>query len=131
MCNTLYHGLSLDQHFWNMLYPGVQAEDPQVCTRPFLRSYQLRLGQNSLLFHRGKVSRSSTFNTIVQNKMVKVPTDLWIRFQITTVELIGSVTSLYPGLSVCRLVGLSFCQNFLKGWDLSLLCSYRSTCNLY
>ena len=44
---------------------------------------------------------------------------------------IGSEISLQFGLSVIwlvgRSVGRSFCQNFLKGRDVSLPCSYRST----
>ena len=30
--------------------------------------------------------------------------------------------------SVGRLVGWSVCHNFLKGWEVTLPCSYRSTC---
>ena len=49
---------------------------------------------------------------------------------------LSRLTSLWTGLSVCRLVGwsvdrsvgLSVCHNFLEGQEVSLPCSYQSTC---
>ena len=43
--------------------------------------------------------------------------------------LIGSVTSVWPLLSICMSVGLSFFHDFLKGRKAKLQCSYRSTCS--
>ena len=44
-------------------------------------------------------------------------------------EVFGSATSLQPGLSVCWSVGRSVGRNLLKGWVVTLQCSYRSTCS--